>query len=104
MTSIFARRHGISTAEQRRRGVDARQCYAMYQKIGDGEKLHICMGAIRWGLSERAFEERDRLAGEKCDVYKNTELSQSLGLKAAVLFKKYHVGSAVTCIVCQIRL
>jgi hypothetical protein len=57
-TSYDARKYGVTTLEMRRRDNDAEQrCYD--RSIGNP---YTCVEALRWGLSERVYLERDKQA------------------------------------------
>ncbi len=62
--SYTARRYGIDTAEMRRRDKDAEdKCTPLFNDI---QKHTVCAEAIRWGLSERVYEEREKK--EQCKL------------------------------------
>ena len=60
--SVEARRHGISTTEERKRVQDAKRCSTVSK--GPGEA--VCGQALRWGLSERIYLERNTRAKKEC--------------------------------------
>jgi hypothetical protein len=54
-TSYAARRHGIDTAEMRRRDKEAEKCYS----LPNDTRQFNCSEAVLWGLSESVFAERN---------------------------------------------
>ena len=61
-TSYAARKYGVTTSEMRKRESDAEAC----SKIPKGVDWFTCQEAIRWGLSERVYLERDKQAQALC--------------------------------------
>jgi hypothetical protein len=59
LTSYSARERGVTTSEMRQRAKDAEVCF------NSPAALH-CIDAIRWGLTERVYLERNKRARAAC--------------------------------------
>jgi hypothetical protein len=60
-TSYDARKYGVTTLEMRKRDSDAEGCSKR-----KGAEYFSCAEAVRWGLSERVYVEREKQAEASC--------------------------------------
>jgi len=62
VTAVEARRHRITTSEERKRDQDAKRC----STVAKGREEVVCGQAIRWGLSEGVYLERYAKSKKEC--------------------------------------
>jgi len=75
-TSYEAREHGVTTLEMRKRDNDAERC-----RKREGRDYFSCAEAVRWGLSERAYGERERQTRTSCWRDEDTKLLLTIPTK-----------------------
>ena len=67
MTTRLARKYGVTTSTLRQRSQDAGECAPKsLDSRTNAEALVDCMEAIRWGLAERVYLERDAKSKKEC--------------------------------------
>jgi hypothetical protein len=75
-TSYEARKYGVTTLEMRKRDNDAERCSKR-----EGLDYFNCAEAVRWGLSERVYLERDKQARTVCWRDEDQKLLLSISKK-----------------------
>ena len=68
-TARDARKYGITTSEMRQREQDTKSCDDRFIISTDSSRWLVCTEAVRWGLSERVYRERQaKLDGGVCEI------------------------------------